>query len=442
MAHKLFEYQITGADWLAQPDRNHRLLADEMGLGKSAQAITAAKLLGLSSIIVFCPAIARFTWLREFYKFGGESFPNVKVIQSGTDKPLMDGVTICSYDLAAKIERYGTDLIVLDESQYLKSLDADRTKAIFGKKGKDGCDGWVHYADRTWALSGTPAPNHVAELWPLLFTFGITSLSYKPFVERYCNYLEMPPYGLRIFGTKDQYVDEVKGMLAKCMLRRKKADVLKELPPRIYGEVVVTGGNIDIDAELQKKVQDEKVLIQMALDSGVDPATALAGVAKSVSTLRRINGLQKVEPAAHLVDCELALGLYDKIVLFGMHRDVLLGLAEKLSRHQPAIVMGGVSDTEKQAAVDRFQNDPNCKVFIGNVHAAGTNITLTASHNVLMVEPDWVPGVNQQCGDRCHRIGTTAECVNIRFLSLVDSLDFRVTETLARKTKELTDLLG
>src|SRR3990167_147500 len=428
---ELFPYQKTGAAFLA--GKKLALLADQMGLGKTAQVITAAMAIKAKSVLVFCPAIARFVWLRELQKFAFDgAFPGFKILTSRVDEPLHEGVTICSYDLA-DMEKYHVDLLVLDESHYVKSKDAKRTRIILGKSG------WIHHADRAWALSGTPAPNHAAELWPLLVCFGATKLSFDAFVREYCRFIETT-WGIRIVGTRTEKTPELKKLLSKIMLRRTKKEVLPDLPPTLYGETAVPPGEIDVDAEILKKADEEQELLKKILDQGGDVAMALEGMAQSISTLRRIAGLRKVKPVAAMIKEELELGLYDKIVVFGIHKDVVKGLWQELYEFNPAIVYGETTPEERIREVERFQDDPDCKVFIGNIQAAGTAITLTAASNVIFAEMDWVPGNNVQAASRCHRIGQKSGCVNIRFVSLTDSVDFRVTEVVTQKTRELSEL--
>src|SRR6185312_1391438 len=137
-----------------------------MGLGKSAQAITAADRLNAKRILIICPAVARVNWEREFAKFSSQnrSFP---IILTSKDKITNDSIII-SFDLLTRINPACLgefDVLIIDEIHLGKSIKAKRTHAIFGKKGI------IHGQNsqcKIWALSGTPAPNHAGELWPLL----------------------------------------------------------------------------------------------------------------------------------------------------------------------------------------------------------------------------------------------------------------------------------
>lgn len=449
----LFPFQVTGSNWLAT--KIHALLADDMGLGKSAQAIKACDLIGAKRIGVICPASVRVNWKREFEKFS--TIPRrITVLTSGKQQPQDWDCLICSFDMTESFRDQfkNLDLLIVDESHFLKTLDTKRTRAILAKNGV------IHGALRTWFLSGTPAPNHAGELWPILFTTRQTNLAYDDFVERYCTGYNYNG-AFRITGTRGYRTEELKRMLSGFMLRRKKEEVMPELPPISFRTIVVEPGEVDLDIaasfvdwifptdrrkELFEKIDGQRVLIDAALSNikGIKTqgATELASVealAPSISTLRRYTGLQKVKAVGDLVADELSNNAYEKIVIFALHRDVIEQLRDRLKKFKPVTLYGGTAPEKRQQNVDKFQKNPKCRVFIGNILAAGTGITLTAAHNVLFVEQDWVPGNNAQAAMRCHRIGQDKP-VLVRFCGLVDSFDERVAEVLRRKTKQLADI--
>jgi hypothetical protein len=122
-----------------------------------------------------------------------------------------------------------------------------------------------------------------------------------------------------------------------------------------------------------------------------------------------------------------------KVIIFAYHRDVM----EQLRAHfNAARIWGGMSGEAKQAEVDRFQNDPSCRVFVGQFEAAGVGITLTAASTVVMAELEWVPGNLSQAEDRAHRIGQE-ERVLIQHLVLEGSLD----ATMARRVVDKQDVI-
>jgi SWI/SNF-related matrix-associated actin-dependent regulator 1 of chromatin subfamily A len=452
LADVLFHYQKLGAEFLAS--KRLALLADEMGLGKSAQAITACDLVGAKRILVLCPAVARINWLREFQNFSSQERTFV-VLESSQDLSLQtpDTSVIASYDLIAKDPTKisgNFDVLILDESHFLKAVDSQRSKAVWGKEGL------VRRGRRVWALSGTPAANHAGELWTLLYSFGQTKLTYNDFVERYCSYYVFQRRN-QITGTNLNKVNELRAMLAPIILRRRKEDVMQELPPIQYGHVVVPRSPVDFEVQssfmhwyiprnrelelFEELRRQEKAVRSVVENSFYTQATldALEAMAKSISTLRMYIGLQKIKAVTELVTEEFKQRKYEKLVIFALHRDVIEGLRLSLHDFGAVTLYGGTPPDERQKRIDRFQRNPKCKVFIGNIKAAGTAITLTAAHHMIFIEQSWSPGDNAQAAMRCHRIGQKNP-VFVRFIGLADSLDERLMYLLKKKSRELLDI--
>lgn len=236
------------------------------------------------------------------------------------------------------------------------------------------------------------------------------------------------------------------------MLRRTKDEVGAELPPIYYSNIVVEAGVVDLEAqesflqyvypenriaELETRLKNEVAQVYKVIDN--KNVEFLKGVAKSVSTLRRYIGIQKVEKIAELVSEELRSKQYSKIVIFAIHQAVIEGLRVRLQEFHPITLYGGSPFDKAHRNIDKFQRDPKFQVFIANITACGVAINLTGSHNVLMAEQEWTPAANAQAIARCHRYGQKKP-VNVRFVGLANSLDERVAELLAKKTKELTEI--
>lgn len=438
-----------GRDWLAS--RKAALLADQMGLGKSAQVITACDKIGAKRILVICPAVARLNWLREFDKFSTSS-RQFTVAQSSRDTIPDTHSIVASYDLASRIDptclgRF--DVVILDEVHYCKNHKAKRTKALFSTKGI------IHgqaKETRIWVLSGTPAPNHAGELWVLLYSFKVTALSYTDFCQRFCNVIpSIFRTGLQITGTKKSAIPELRKILNGIMLRRMKDEVAEQLPKIFYSNIVVEAGVVDLECEtfvkyvfpkdrvheLEAKLKEEVAAVNKVINT--NDVEVLKGLAKSVATLRRYIGVQKVEKIAELVKGELDSGLYDKIVIFAIHRDVIEGLRVRLKDYGALTLYGGTRFDSANQNIDKFQRYDKFKVFIANITAAGIAINLTAAHNVLFIEQEWTPAANAQAVARCHRHGQTRP-VTVRMAGLVNSLDERISKLLKKKTEELTQI--
>lgn len=379
--------------------------------------------------------------------------------QELSELPKKGQSVICSFEYAAenfsKLREFGFDSIVVDEAHYLKEPKAKRSIAVLGPKGIVRGE----KISRVWLLSGTPAPNHAGELWLMLYTFGMTKLKYREFLNTFC--LTRPTsYGIKVSGTNRQKIPELQELLKPIMIRRLKKDVMKELPPIIYDHIFVEPGPVktellpsfvqyhfpvDRREELFEEIDRQEKLLGDVIHNmkhpkgGADTAAIIQGMFDSVSTLRRYNGLQKVAPAVELVKkwFKFNPSQFEKIVIFCIHADVIEQLRIGLKELNPVVLYGKTPPHKRQKRIDKFQNNPKCKVFIGNIRAAGVAITLTSSHNVLFVEQDWVPGNNAQAVMRCHRIGQQ-NTVFVKFLALDDSLDAHVMKILKAKTRDLT----
>lgn len=430
----LFPFQERAVRWLAP--RKTALLAFDMGLGKTAIAIRASEAINAKSILVLCPSVAVENWKREFRKWS-VSHPKGRTI------------SIFSYGSLHKVPKGYWDLCILDESHYLKSPDAERTKSVLARGGI------LNYAAKAWCLSGTPCPNHAAELWPILFAFGLTKLRYQVFLERFCNYYEITVSRYhkprkQITGTKTQMIPELKRMLSTFMLRETKETAGIELPAITYDDIIIEEGfplaHSSVDSLLPgpgmwDKLIGERDRLQKAVDEMGEKDLSLGDLMTSLPTLRRFTGLQKVRYAAEMLATELHSQEYDKVVVFAVHREVISQLALRLKDFGAVRLQGGMTDKERQAAIDKFQTDPQTRVIVVNLQAGGIAISLTAASQVVFVEQDWTPGVNAQGVMRCHRIGSKFP-VHVRFLALSNSLDDRITTVLRRKTQELTQIFS
>jgi SWI/SNF-related matrix-associated actin-dependent regulator of chromatin subfamily A-like protein 1 len=457
----LFPYQRDGVAFLAV--RRVAFLFDSMGLGKTAQAIRAADAISAQRLLIICPAIARTNWVRELRKFG--VLPRkVQVIISATQtiKPDAD-VVIVSYDLAAKpairrkllARRF--DVLIADEAQALKSRTARRTRAVYGPRC-DGEGGLVARAERVWLLTGTPMPNHAGEIWshlnallPEAITVGGRQLTHPEFLDRYC-VIQHTQYGPRVVGNRNS--TELRRALQPHTLQRRAEDVLPDLPAVRWTTVVVDPG--EALAELQAAEAGAQLI---PLRTVLEAATARAELATgatadrdgliertlrtesiALARLRRLTGIAKAKATADLLRHELASGALDKVVVFAHHREVLRIVAAGLGRFGVVAIDGDTSPRRRQQAIDRFQSEPATRVFLGQITAASTAITLTAASHVVFAEASWVPADNLQAAKRCHRIGQVRP-VLVRFISLAGSLDEAITAVLRRKTRLLAELI-
>lgn len=462
---KLFPYQVTGSKWLQT--RKVALLADECRLGKTIQVINAIDSLNLNRILIICPAVARIHWAREFEKWSALRPPLFVVTQRGQRISCRQS-TILSYDLLSYThftDGYDFEVIVVDEVHYAKNVAAKRTNGVFGKGGIIHETSRQNKKAKFWCLSATPAPNHAGELWPLLYTFGVTDLKQNDFIQRFCNYVPSV-YGnsggkgmggqnrWQITGSKKSAIPELRQLLTRVMLRRTVEEVGIQMPKVMHSTIVVEPGEVDLTtssfanyvfpvdriAELEAKLKNELAQVTKAVD--LKNIRVLEGLAKSVSTIRRYTGAQKVEKVAQLLKEELEVNPSKKIVVFALHVDVIDGLRERLKDYGAVTLYGGTRFEKAHKHIDKFNKNPKCRVFVGNIIAAGLVIDLSVAHDIIFVEQDWVPGNNHQAASRCGGPKQKSKNIFIRYVALANSIDEKVVALLEKKQKELTEIFA
>lgn len=442
MTLPLFEYQEVGAQWLAGRDRAG--LHDEMGIGKTATIVRALDLVGAERCIIVVPAMLRENWIKEIRKFS----PRQLRLCKGTT--IHDYVAwakgrfhylITSYEQATKwqplIMDQGEllDAIAIDESHYLKNMGTKRTKAALGDSG-DGVGGLVGWAEYAWTASGTPIPNDPLDIYPFLRFARCMPLSKNEFTKRYFH-SRRTAYGSRQV-CKPEMVAELQALINNNAIRRTKKDVGMQLPPVFLTETYVDGDASAIYALLDEHPGLEGSIVRALEQGGLSFLDA-----QHMGTLRRLVGAAKVIPYSRLLLDELTSGACDKKVVFGIHKDALRNLRDYLARKgiQAVLVNGDTPEKQRIAAVEAFQGDPSCRVFIGNIRAAGVGLTLTAACEIDMLESDWTPAGNAQAIMRVHRIGQTRN-VTGRFITLADSIDEAVNKLVAEKTAAIAEIEG
>lgn len=428
------------------------LIADEPGLGKTIQAIgTSNAVPEARRILIIAPASLKINWQREWQKWCTKGL-RVDRISGGkpddwprpvddTGQPRALEVVVMNFDLVeqhhARLTEQAWDMLIVDEAHALKTRDTKRTKAILGHgTGRNHTPGIA--AKRTLLLTGTPILNRPAEIFSLANALDPDFFSDAfQFERRYCNGRKTD-YGWDARGASN--LPELQRELrSRIMVRRQKSQVLKDLPPK-------TRQLIELDhpafaranghfAKLEQSAQTIKDCFAKrdALNARIDatPATdtdALARYAQQVrqlerearvaffqmSEVRKETALMKVPQVMDLIKTTLDNG---KLILFCHHAEVVEAYTDALNQHfrkqagkrgtpkTMATVTGKTPNDQRQLEADRFQEDPDCQVFIGTIQAAGTGLTLTSASAVLFAELDWVPGNMSQAEDRAHRIG-------------------------------------
>lgn len=453
-------FQRAGIAYAA--DRKGTLIADEMGLGKTIQALGLINLKKFSAVLIVVPASLRINWRNEARRWLVEDLSIVTVL-TGDEDLASANVVIVNYE-RIKGEIFDVlmsrewDLIVIDEAHYCKNPKAQRTQRVLGTwnaKEKRKVPGLCDRARNRLFLTGTPILNRPIELHPLLANLDPRQFGhFMRFAKRYCAAVQTR-YGWDFTGASN--LSELQDRLrASVMVRRLKADVLKELPPKVRQIVELAPNGMSRTLEQERKAwramgfdnaedvdnyncfRDLTEDMELAAASGDEDAynaavarldSAVKVAFEEMSSYRKSLAVQKI-PAV-IEHCDNMLENVGKLVIFAHHIEVM----DKLKEHygSKAVMLRGDTKVEdRQVAVDRFQTDDFVRVFIGSIKAAGVGITLTAASNVVFAELDWVPANVSQAEDRCHRIGQ-AGSVNVQHLVVDGSLDAKLAMVLVAK---------
>jgi SWI/SNF-related matrix-associated actin-dependent regulator 1 of chromatin subfamily A len=313
-------------------------------------------------------------------------------------------------------------MIIYDESHYLKNIHAGRTKAAYQ----------LSYVRSKLFMSGTLALNKSIELYsPLSLLRPKAFFNYNQFIIRYCAAAQGP------FFRPNRSINSVElhRKINKYLFRRTKEELLPELPPKRYGLVMVDVTN---RSEYNKA---ENEFLEWLIEKKGEKKAKQAIVAQKITQITYLTTLVGegiVGPAIDYIK-EFLSSSDQKLVIFGIHRKVLQGVEEVFA--DISVRVDGTLDASKKAkAVDKFQNDPKIRLFLGNIQAAGVGITLTASSEVLFIEFPWTPGLLDQAIDRTHRIGQS-KTVNITYLVARNTIMERMVKALDSKRKVLSQLL-
>lgn len=424
---KPLDFQVPAATFILE--RNRSYLAADPGLGKGVITALIANALPDQPFVIICPPHLIYNVQAEIDKWGvrnkllticgpkGPEYSDARIL-------IVPDSLIARREIQEWIKEHnglGDGVLVVDEAHRFNHGSSKRTKALLGKGGIAS-----RFEKVAW-LSGTPMPNRPMDLYTILSKQAPETINFRSRFDygfRYCGGYIEPETGTWVFkgaSNQERLRSHVHG---KFMLRLKKRDVLKSLPPKSE-EVVIIGPNVPRTlTALDRKLAQQWGEPDQAMDE------------EHISTYRKKIGIAKV-PACLEVIKDVLRGGDEKILIFAHHIDVVAMLVDGLKEYAPLAISGKTSKPDRQARVNLFQNDDACRILIGNIQASGTGFTLTKATRVIFVEWSWVPAENEQASDRAHRIGQR-EAVHVQYLVFKNSLDKVVLETNLRK-RQVTD---
>jgi SWI/SNF-related matrix-associated actin-dependent regulator 1 of chromatin subfamily A len=404
---ELFDFQKKAVSFVDKVG-GRALIGDEMGLGKTIEAIGYAVFKNYGSILVICPASVKENWRREIKSFSGIS----SNILTETDE--RGGWEIIGYSNLEKYYNYlkknNYQLIICDESHYIKNKKAIRTKKTLNllKKAKD-----------VIFLTGTPILNKPEEIYNIFnFIRPMPFWGEKGFAMRYCG-LKQDPFGRWDYSGSSN-LDELKNKMS-FMIKRSKKEVLSELPEKTI--------NI-VETEMESWIDYRNLLNdyrEWLLGRKLSEKAIYAEALTKANYLKQI--VVENKNIEKIIDDFLENG--KKLIVFSQYRFLVNRLQNKYSDISVKLT-GETPTTDRQVIIDKFQKNSSVRIFFSTIKAGGVGITLTEADTVIFTDLDWTPATHQQAEDRAYRIGQKNN-VNVYYLITSKTIEEKIWKLLKRK---------
>ncbi|HEY0370306.1 MAG TPA: DEAD/DEAH box helicase, partial [Chthoniobacterales bacterium] len=434
---RLRDYQREGVAWLWRLAHSNLggILADEMGLGKTVQTLAFLRALRADQpALIVCPTSLVTNWRNEAQRFA----PDLRVLAlEGPDRQTRfpqiatSNIVLTSYALLQRDAEKYRDLqfstVVLDEAQHIKNPDTQNAQAAFALR-----------AHHRFVLTGTPIENSVRDLWSIM-NFALPGYlgSRADFRERY----EQP----LARGEAPDVQRRLARRMRPFLLRRKKADVAKELPDKIEQQVIC-----DLTAEQRAAYDGLLSEIQSGLTSsnandGAKRMQMLVGLLRLRQVccdLRLVTdkaGSAKLELLDELL--EEAIDGGHRVLVFSQFVSMLALIRERLDADKIAFSYLDGSTKDRQSVVDRFQNDANIPVFLMSLKAGGVGLNLSAADTVVHFDPWWNYAAEAQATDRAHRIGQTRVVTAYKLIAR-DTVEEKIVKLQAKKRSASEATIG
>jgi|SRR5690606_3607872 len=401
----LYPYQLAGVEWLTS--RNRALLADDMGLGKSAQLLVSLPESRKIGVLIICPSFLAPNWAAEIPKWRTDFNIEVVRTKAGWRLPEMGEIVICSYGRVGSLNGLTRPLrlaVLLDEAHYVKNPRTARTRAVKELTKR---------AHIVRAATGTPLFNKPLDLWNTLDAIQLARPTFGGF-ERFVRGFNGKRCGPSLrdwqWGLPQPWV---KTLLKRHMLRRTKAEVLDELPPKVYQSI-----SIEIDSKTKSEIDAVAAywVDKNELPHGSQFASARSAIARArVPATMEI--LDELEDAGK------------RCVVFSAHIDPVMQVG---ARDGWGTIHGGISVDERFRMVERFQAG-ELRGIAGTIGSMGVGLTLTEADTVIFIDRSFNPSDNLQAEDRAHRIGQKKTLQVLTFTS-DHPIDARIEQILDSKT--------
>ena len=442
----LRDYQLTGVKWLYNLAKTGfgGILADEMGLGKTIQVIYYIKQMLKDNpdykFLIVVPTSLAYNWEHEFECFASDIKRSICIGSKDKRENILNNldeysVIITTYGILREDEEFYKNVsfntMIIDEAQNIKNNMAGITKIV--KKIN---------ADTKFALTGTPLENSILELWSI---FDFIMPGYLANLTKF-----QSKYKIKDFSESSEVL--IKGLSKQInpfILRRKKSDVIKELPDKLINDIYIDLKDEQKTlyvAELNKVKEEMEDIIA---NEGMNKARFL--ILSLLTKLRQIC----IEPSIVYENYNLGSNKIDqlesialeytknghKILIFSSFKTALNIVKDRLNKAKIKTYMidGSVSSKARMQMVDNFNNSDDVKVFLIMLKSGGTGLNLASADVVVHLDLWWNPQAENQATDRAHRIGQT-NTVEVIHLITKGTIEEKILE-LQNKKRILSDKL-
>jgi SNF2 family DNA or RNA helicase len=401
---KLRPYQEQGVKWLnyLHEQKLSGCLADDMGLGKTLQAITLlAKIYPAEKLptLIVMPRSLLFNWEKEIQKFAPQLSTYTFYGQSRDYEAIKTANLIFTTyatmrNEIEKLKEQQFYYLILDESQNIKNLNAQTTKAALLLRSK-----------HRLALSGTPIENNLSELYSL-FNF-LSPAMFGSFNDFNADYLSP----IQKFNDKDA-TRQLRQKIYPFILRRLKRDVLADLPDKIEQTLYVEMGDDQKRLYEQRRQYFAEAIDMQIKEKGITGAQFF--IFQALNELRQIATIPESVSEGRVESAKLellteqlmdALANGHKALVFVNFLAAIESIGSKLDEAGVGYLTMTGATRDREALVNRFQQDPDCRVFIMTLKTGGVGLNLTAADTIFIYDPWWNVAAENQAIDRAHRIG-------------------------------------
>ena len=432
---ELKPYQRVAVEFALQNRRC--ILGDDVGMGKTVEAIKAVQLSNhLRHVLVVCTNSMKYTWQAEINRwFPGQQIVIVEAESRDKDvRSFKRGFLILNWELIRllpQLRLFVWNCIIADEAHRLKNRKAQVSIAFSKLKSA-----WM------LMLTATPCANHPGELWHLLHLL-------RP--EKYTSHSRFFNMYVRTVRTHSGFVQIDKGHpeknptllrreLAPIMINRDRRDYLQQLPPQIRTVL------LDLTVEQKRLYKQMAKSMYVELDSGeeIDALNVavqlmrLRQIISTTATLQESDYSSKLDAVMSIIEDS---PLNNQFVVFAQFRATVNSLEKRLlaSKITCAKLMGAMGSKRAFAAVEQFQSG-KARVFVATTRAGGEGVTLTASHQIIIVEKDFNPAKQTQAIGRVDRFGQTEQCL-VTYLHCSHTVDDWVNDITLPKQGMIDSIL-